>query len=122
MQAVLSEDSSNGERRKFKRAKRLNLVAQLAGKTYKADDWSMGGFLLESYDGSLTTGSLITVEGLGRSPKSVLSVNLPSRVERLGERCIAIKYLSLDSGAYEFLQQAMSDSGDMRILLNPSAV
>ena len=122
MEAVLSNVSPDGERRKHKRAKRLNMVARLAGKTYKADDWSMGGFLLESYDGSLTTGSLITIEGLGRSPKNVVPVSLPARVERLGERCIAIKYLSLDAGAYEFLQKSMSDNGDMRILLDPSAV
>ncbi|PHS78172.1 MAG: hypothetical protein COB59_08380 [Rhodospirillaceae bacterium] len=122
MDTVLIEARSDGERRKLKRAKRINMVARLAGKTYKADDWSMGGFLLESYDGALTTGSLITIEGLGRSPKSLLSVNLPARVERLGERCIAIKYLGLDAKAYAFLQKSMSDNGDMRILLNSSAV
>lgn len=122
MEAVLSEVPPSGERRKFKRTKRLNMVARLAGKTYKTDDWSMGGFLLESYDGSLTTGSLITIEGLGRSAQKLLSVNLPARVERLGDRCIAIKYLGLDVGAYEFLQQSMSDNGDMRILLDPSAI
>lgn len=119
MAIALSENKIDGERRKAKRAKRLTMVARLAGKTYKTDDWSMGGFLLENYDGALTTGSLITVEGLGHNLKNVLAVDLPARVERLGNLCIAVKFLSLDIKAYDFLQQSMNDSGDIRCLVDP---
>jgi len=117
METSLSNNQTSGERRKVQRAKRAAMVACLKGKTYATENWSMGGFLLDNYDGSLSTGALVNVEGLGHSKKKLLSVNLPARVERLGETCIVVSYLGLDAKAYEFLQQSMSDSGDMRILV-----
>jgi len=117
MSTALSENFTSEDRRKSPRAKRLKMVARLNGETYLTEDWSMGGFLVENYDGRLTTGSLITVEGLGRTKTNVHLVNLPARVVRLGANTIAVSYLSLDAKAYDFLQQSMSDSGDMRTLV-----
>lgn len=109
------------ERRVHPRVTRVELVVRFCGKTYKTTNWSMGGFFLDDYEGDLSTGSLVTVAGLGRSTRKLHGVELPARVIRTGESLIAVNYLSLDAEAYEFLQRIMSETGKMRILLDASA-
>lgn len=120
MDTLLNSNSDTDERRKLPRVKRLKMVACLSGQNYATDNWSMGGFLLEDYEGGLSTGALVTIEGLGRCSRTLQTVSLPGRVERIGENSIAISYLSLDAQAYEFLQKAMSESGNMRNLVEQS--
>lgn len=114
-------DSDQNERRQHNRVEELELVVRLDGKTYKTVNWSMGGFLLDDFDGSLATGALVTVAGLGRDPKNIHKVDLPARVVRSSERVMAVNYLSLDSEAYAFLQGIMSETGKMRSLLDADA-
>ena len=106
------------ERRHHSRNNAMELVVRLGSKTYKTANWSMGGFLLDDFDGALSCGALVTVEGLGRDAKALHTVRLPARVVRSSERVMAVNYLSLDSEAYAFLQTLMSESGRMRSLLD----
>jgi hypothetical protein len=109
------------DRRIHPRVIRMELVVRFGGQTYKTANWSMGGFFLDDYEGMLSTGSLVTVVGLGRSARNLHQVNLPARVVRSGESIVAVNYLSLDTEAYRFLQDLMSETGAMRILLNNGA-
>jgi hypothetical protein len=117
MATAVGEKFITNERRKYNRANRLKMMAKLNGQTYLTEDWSMGGFLVENYEGRLATGALITVECLGHSKTKLHTVDLPARVVRLNENTLAVSYLSLNAKAYEFLQQSMTDSGDMRSLI-----
>jgi len=121
MGTVLSGNQIGGERRKHERPKRLVMSIRIDGKTYKTNDWSMGGFLLDNYEGALTTGALVTVAGLGRTSQNLHKVDLPARVVRTDESTIAVSYLSLDAEAYNFLQQSMSDCGDIRNLIEANS-
>lgn len=109
------------DRRVHSRIVQVVLVVRFAGQTYKTANWSMGGFLLDDYDGRLSTGSLVTVEGLGCTARDMHTVQLPARVVRSSANVVAVNYLSLDNEAYAFLQRAMSDSGKMRNLLEENA-
>lgn len=112
-----SSGSSESERRQHARVTRVELAVRFDGQTYKTSNWSMGGFLLDDYHGHLSTGSLVTVQGLGRDAPSMETVELAARVVRTSERVMAVNYLSLDAAAYELLQQLMSETGKMRSLL-----
>ena len=119
---IESEVTAAGEdRRVHSRVTRVELVVRFGGQTYKTANWSMGGFFLDDYEGMLSTGSLVTVVGLGRSTRNLHQVNLPARVVRSGESIVAVNYLSLDAEAYGFLQNLMSETGAMRILLDHGA-
>ena len=118
MEIAVMQEQPVTERRKHLRVKRLGLAVRLGTKTYTTQDWSMGGFMLEDYDGNLSTGALVTVSGVGRSARKLHTVELPARVVRNGEHDIAVTFLSLDFEAYEFLQRLMCDNGDMRNLLD----
>jgi hypothetical protein len=99
----------------------VELVVRFAGESYKTSNWSMGGFFLDDFEGNLSSGSLVTVAGLGRNVDKLHEVDLPARVVRSGERAVAVNYLSLDAEAYAFLQRLMSETGTMRNLLDQSA-
>lgn len=105
------------DRRKHQRAGRIGLIVRLSGQTYEVSNWSMGGFFLDDYEGPLSTGALVTVNGLGCRDSAIHDVNLPARIVRNGERSVAVNYLSLDAVAYEFLTRALSQCGQMRSLV-----
>lgn len=123
MEANANDPSNDAraERRTHARMAVLELAVRLGDKTYTTANWSMGGFLLEDFDGELATGALVTVAGLGRDPNSLHAVNLPARVVRSSERTMAVNYLVLDPEAYAFLQDIMRESGKMRSLLDADA-
>lgn len=112
MELRFSED-----RRKHPRAKRMSLNVRLQNESFEVTNWSMGGFLLENYQGRLSTGSLIRVVGLGGGDGDVMDVDLPARVVRTDENTIAVSYLSLDTNAYHFLTDALNKCGEMRSLV-----
>lgn len=121
MEANAESEAQGSERRSHDRVTRVELVVRFGGQTYKTANWSMGGFFLDDYAGDLSTGSLVTVAGLGRSTRKLNKVALPARVVRSGQTVIAVNYLGLDAEAYAFLQTIMSETGKMRILLDQSA-
>ena len=121
MDAKADSEAEGRERRTHPRVTRVELVVRFDGQTYKTANWSMGGFFLDDYEGDLSTGSLVTVVGLGRSTRKLHKVDLPARVARSGESIVAVNFLSLDAEAYAFLQGAMSETGKMRVLLDQSA-
>lgn len=121
MDAKADSEVQGDDRRVHSRITHLDLVVRFAGQTYKTANWSMGGFLLDDYDGRLSTGSLVTVEGLGCHSCDMHAVQLPARVVRSSANVVAVNYLSLDAEAYAFLQRAMSASGKMRNLLEKNA-
>lgn len=78
----------------------------------------MGGFLVEGYEGALSTGSLVTVGAMGAGDDTLHDVDLAARVVRAGANVLAVNFLSLDAEAYELLQDAMRKTGEMRSLLD----
>lgn len=109
-------------RRKHPRAERMCLSVRLQGESFEVTNWSMGGFLLENYQGHLSTGALIRVVGLGCRDGKVLDVDLPARVVRTDENTVAVSYLGLDTNAYHFLTDALNQCGEMRSLVKDSAL
>lgn len=95
----------------------MGLVVCLEGETHEVSNWSMGGFLLDDYRGKLSTGSLVTVAGLGCRKTDIHDVQLPARVVRTDDHTIAVNYLGLDAKAYEFLIDALNQCGEMRSLV-----
>ncbi len=107
----------NHERRKHARHGRMGLIVRVGGQKYEVSNWSMGGFLLEHYNGSLSTGALVTVEEIGCDKTEMHKVELPARVVRLDDNTMAVNYLSLDTQAYEFLTNALTQCGKVRSLV-----
>ena len=105
------------ERRRYDREEQVCLIVRIGENIFEPTNWGMGGFLLTDYSGNLSTGSLVTVSGLGCRETGLQDVSLPSRVVRNGPNEIAVTYLSLDATAYTFLTDALTQCGTMRSLI-----
>jgi hypothetical protein len=83
------------------------MVIVIDGKPFPTKDLSVGGALIDDYDGPLTPGALFTITGIGPS-KDITGVNVRARVNRTESvrRRLALTFLDLDAKAYDILRAA----------------
>ncbi|MDH5488963.1 MAG: hypothetical protein OEX17_03440 [Rhodospirillaceae bacterium] len=100
------QTGAGDERRNDVRIDDPSLVVKVDGKTYNTVNWSMGGFLIEGYEGALSTGALLTVAALGTNAKDLTDVCIRARVVRSDPEkgYIAVNFLGLDSSAFSLLR------------------
>ena len=100
------QPDNTDDRRESIRIDDPSLVVKVDGKTYNTINWSMGGFLIEGYEGALSTGALLTVAALGTNVKDLTDVCIRARVVRSDPEkgYIAVNFLGLDSSAFSLLR------------------
>ncbi|MDA0304780.1 MAG: PilZ domain-containing protein [Proteobacteria bacterium] len=98
------------ERRASKRASKSGSVVFFDGQQYPSRNLSVGGTLVEGYDGTLSAGSLLDVTGIGPAGDEQTTVLIRARINRVLPESneIALQFLSLDDSAYEILQKIMT--------------
>ena len=104
-------DSKDQNRRLLERQSDPAIKLKIAGKTYVCVNWSLGGFLIEGYEGGMTTGSLLSIEGMGAATaKNMTKVAVSARVIRADSEAgnLALNILDIDSPAYNLLQEQMA--------------
>ncbi|MFQ5764149.1 MAG: PilZ domain-containing protein [Rhodospirillales bacterium] len=106
----MAKGKSAKERRRHSRAKTPEIIVAIDDGQFGADNLSLGGVLVENYDGPLTTGAPLTITGIGPSESTMAPVAIRARVNRAdpGARQLALTFLNLDASAYEILQVAMA--------------
>ncbi len=104
------------ERRHRERVSDASLAVGFKGETHTAVNWSLGGFVVENYRGSLTAGALLTIDGVGKAGGQMTEVAVRGRVVRVDRttHILAVNFLGLDERAYAVLHDVMSDR--MRML------
>lgn len=103
-------NTSDENRRMHGRISDPEIKLKIAGRVYVSANWSLGGFLIEGYEGGLTTGSLLSIEGIGSvSAKKMTKVAVSARVVRAdaGAGHLALNILDIDTAAYAVLQEQM---------------
>ena len=78
------------------------------GLAYNTANWSLGGCLIEDYEGELSAGSLINLTTIRQGGK-VETVDVRARVIRVRHeaRQLVISFLDLDVRAFRFLRECM---------------
>ncbi len=104
------------ERRVRERVSDGSLAVTFKGATHTAANWSLGGFVIEGYRGSLTPGALLAIEAVGKPGSELTKVKVRARVVRANarKRVLAVNFLDLDSCAYRVLHEVMAER--MRLL------
>jgi len=99
------------ERRRHPRAKPPMVVVRIAGKTFAAQDLSVGGTQIKDYRGPLTPGALLTIDGIGPKKDALAIVGIRARVNRADPDAgrLALTFLDIDAEAYEILRVAMAE-------------
>jgi len=101
------EETEN--RRAHDRAIDPAIRLKIDSKIYRSVNWTLGGFLIEGYEGDLSTGSLMLITEIGLSRGAMTPVNVRGRVIRAeaGASLLAIQVLEIDQSAYAILQKLL---------------
>ncbi len=99
------------DRRRHERLTTPRLTVAFDGRTYETDSWSLGGFMIEGYDGRLTPGALFIIDGIGAGAAGLSPVSVRSRVVRAEpeHRRLMVAFLDVDHRAYGLLKHFMSE-------------
>lgn len=101
---------STEERRRYQRVAAPAITIQVDDVLYQTHDWSMGGFMIEGYEGRLTPGALFTLKRIVTLKGDLASVRVPSRVVRADpdRQRLMVGFLAIDEQAYAILSEHMA--------------
>ena len=107
---MTSSSNTNNERRSHERVSDPVIRLKIEAKVYTSETWSLGGALVEDYDGELSTGSLLTISEIGLSRGVMTPVNIRARVIRSDSSAghLALQMLELDQPGYAILQKLLA--------------
>jgi len=101
--------------REHERVSGPTIRLQIGGNVYRSVNWSLGGVMITSYQGGLTTGSLLSISELGLGRGVMTQVNVRARVIRADEEAcfLALQLLEIDHAAYGILQKLLARKMDV---------
>lgn len=79
----------------------------LEGEPYASLDWSLGGFQIENYAGSLRHGDDFPIPAAGPEGGPIMPVGLRARVARLKDGRLAATFIEMDGRAFDLLEAMM---------------
>jgi hypothetical protein len=99
--------ASPENKREHERVSDPAIRMQIGSKIYSSINWSLGGVLIEGYEGGLSTGSLLSITELGLGRGVMTMVNVRARVIRADAEAsyLALQMLEIDQSAYAILQK-----------------
>ncbi|MCW8862699.1 MAG: hypothetical protein OQK07_09795 [Rhodospirillales bacterium] len=107
-----SKGIENGlvDRRKYSRINAPYLHVFVGKREFIAISWSMGGCILEAYDGELTPGALFDIYRLGAESGAEVDLLVRARVLRREKETgrLALTFHDVDNRAYAFMQELMA--------------
>lgn len=82
---------------------------KIGAKIYQSINWSLGGILINGYEGGLSTGALVSITQLGLSRGVMTTVKVSGRVIRADDEAaiLAIQMLEIDQPTYAILQRLL---------------
>lgn len=102
---------SSEERRRHERVTVPPIEVEMEGLIYRTNNWSMGGFMIEGYEGRHTPGSLFTLERIASRDGALEPVKVRARVVRSDPRSgrLVVGFLAVDEAAYVILRDHMAE-------------
>lgn len=98
------------ERRRHERVTAPAITIHLDDGLYQTHDWSMGGFMIEGYEGKLSPGALFILRQIAALDGTLAAVKVRARVVRAdpGRRRLMVGFLAVDAQAYAILSDHMA--------------
>jgi len=83
---------------------------KIGAKIYRSINWSLGGVLIDGYQGGLSAGSLLSITEIGLGKGIMTPVKVQARVIRADEEAsfLAIQMLEIDQSAFAILQKLLA--------------
>lgn len=118
-QSAAAEPGANGvsvcckgeERRRHPRLTTPEMEVILDGKPHLTLNWSMGGMVLEGYEGRRATGALLTIERIRSLAGDMTPVRVHGRVLRndVHSKRLVISLLHMDGAGHDLLMSFMEE-------------
>lgn len=107
---VESERFIGEDRRRHERFTAPAVTLAFNGGRHTTESWSLGGFVIDGYQGGLSAGALISVEGICTPGSELTPIEVRARVVRINraESRLVVSFLDLDGRAYSVLQDLMA--------------
>ncbi len=107
----VNADGLSGERRRHQRFTHPPICLTFEGRSYTTTDWSLGGFVVDDYEGALTPGSLFSIVAVGAPGSAMTPVDIRSRVVRTNhhKRVLSVSFLVIDKPGYAVLRALVGD-------------
>jgi hypothetical protein len=98
------------ERRRDRRLPLPIFTVRLDGVTYQTMNWSLGGLLIEGYEGGRTAGDAVQVDIKARDNAADFRMRIAVKVIRVvpGES-IALQFEAMSPEIYEFFERCFAD-------------
>ncbi|MCP5372768.1 MAG: PilZ domain-containing protein [Hyphomicrobiales bacterium] len=98
------------ERRRHARAENPVVNMTFGGETYSVRNWSLGGFMIDGYQGRLTPGALFTVSQIHTVDGEPVDVKIKARVLRRdpSRQELAVSFHDVDGKAYRILHDLLA--------------
>ena len=97
--------TGKSERRRDKRLNKYVITLELQGQFYSTRDWSIGGFLIDGYQGSLQPGNVVPVnivlESCAQTFEQQTDV-MVARIDNLDQK-LAARFSDLSDEAFDLL-------------------
>ena len=94
--------------RRDRRVRVPSISLRIAGNRYATRDWSLGGFLIEGYEGTLTPGDRFELDGIGPGAAGPLyPLAVPAQVVRVEGERLAARFEVLPPTAFDILEGMM---------------
>ncbi len=106
----MAKEKPTKERRTNKRTDKPASVIYFDDQKCPTRNLSIGGTLVQEYDGTLSAGSLLDITGISPAGGKQIKILIRARINRVlpDSEEIALQFLSLDDSAYEILQNIMA--------------
>lgn len=107
----VNADGFQGDRRRHPRFTHPPVCLAFEGRSYTTTDWSLGGFVIDGYEGALTPGSLFSIAAVGAAGETMTPVDIRSRVVRTNhdKRVLTVSFLVIDKPGYAVLRALVGD-------------
>ncbi len=102
--------ASDVDKRQHDRVSDPAIRLKIGSKLYCSINWSLGGVLIDGYEGGLSAGSLLSITEIGLSRGVMTPVKINARVIRADADAnhLALQMLEIDQSAYAILQKLLA--------------
>ncbi len=107
----MTKKADGQDQRRHARVADPDMRLKIGGKTYRSVNWSLGGILVDNYQGELSAGSLLTITEIGPvGARKMTTVDIRARVIRAdaGAGYLAVQIFEIDTPAYAVFQELMN--------------
>ena len=100
--------ADSSQNRKNNRIEDTVIIIFIEDETYRTLDWSLGGFRIGDYKGTIRADAEFMVTGIGPDLENIFDVRVDCRAIRINNSQLSASFIEIDSNVYDILEALMA--------------